>query len=147
MLNGKKVNALVDTGCSRSIVSCKHIDNTFETSRRPEKITMMNGDVVLCKGTWSTMVNKNEFPLNCLVSNVVPGYGMLLGMDAITILGGVHVSGGGRLIQFGCDVSSTCAAGVVSGLQIEDQDFSARFEDGKWVVKYKWVNGAHEPVL
>jgi hypothetical protein len=110
---------------------------------------MMNGDVVLCKGTWSTMVmvNKKEFPLNCLVSNVVPGYGMLLGMDAITILGGVYVSGGGRLIRFGCDVSSTCAVGVVSGLQIEDQDFSAKFEDGKWVVKYNWVSGGHEPVL
>jgi len=99
-LNGKNVHALIDTGCSRSIVSCKHVNNKFNISRTPERITMMNGEAAVCSGAWSVMVmvGKKEFPLNCLVSDVVPGYGMLLGMDAITILGGVHVAGGGTLI-------------------------------------------------
>jgi len=44
-------------------------------------------------------------------------------------------------------VPSVCAVGVASSLEIEDQDFSASFKGGKWVVKYKWVNGAQEPVL
>ena len=39
--------------------------------------------------------------VDCLVSDIVQGFGILVGMDAVAKLDGVSVSGDGRRVVFG----------------------------------------------
>lgn len=163
-VDGELRRALVDTGCSRSIIADKggsHSNNSC--MRRQEKVIMMNGDVAVCETSRfvQMVVNERQISLDCLVSRLVPGYDMLLGMDAINQLGGVYVSDGGRSVRFGslefpvCGVSGSTRAtdeeghcfSDASSITINDQDFSAIFTQGKWVVKYNWRQENQDPVL
>jgi len=128
-VNGTLVTALIDTGCSRSIIS--H-ELGRPSNKSKQTVIMMNGNSVDCSETNADLeVEGVKFNQICLLSDTLPGYKMLLGMDIIVKLGGITVSKG--KVKFA--TSSACTASVTS---IEDQDYSIKFEAGKWVVKWKW---------
>ena len=109
----------------------------------------MSGDDVLCQDAVVVNVNVKGkvLSLDCLVYDILPQYEMLLGMDAISKLGGVYVNGGE--IVFGKNFTAVSAGsyvepeegkeeqGALKDFSIEDVDFTAHFSDGKWTVK--WV--------
>ena len=90
-------NGLVDTGCSRTVVSVDKVTAT-EKKTGPVRVTMMDGSTTTCcnSSTVNVVLDGAEITLDCLVSRLLPGFGILLGMDAVSALGGVHVSQEGR---------------------------------------------------
>lgn len=103
---------------------------------------MMNGEVVETDYSYccKLVVGGRSIEVDCLVSDIVRGFGILLGMDVVTKLGGVTVSGDGKVICFGMqDVSSVAVAD--ESLRLSDQDFEAVFVDGAWRVSWRWANG------
>ena len=139
-LNGMEVNALVDTGCSRSIVSRKVCEGmTFSPVR--ERVVTMSGDDVLCLDAvvLNVSVEGVVLALDCLVCNILPQYQMLLGMDAISKLGGIYIEDGNIVI--GKNVAAVSGGAkpeeACTALSVKDVDFEAYFEEGKWTVK--WV--------
>jgi len=108
-------------------------------------VVMMNGSVAEC--TFSALVNvviqDREMELNCIVADIVPGFDLLLGMDVVERFGCVQIGVNGGGVKF-LD-SGLLAAGPPAFIGIEDDDFSARFNDGAWSVNWKWVENA--PVL
>ena len=144
-----EIDALIDTGCSRSILSrkaCRGI--ILETVQ--QHVTTMSGDDVLCQDAATVNVNVMGvvLELNCLVYDILPQYHMLLGMDAISRMGGVYVND--REFVFGKNVAAVSSESLNESINkptepnsennsivIEDVDFSAEFSDGKWIVK--WV--------
>jgi hypothetical protein len=108
---------------------------------------MMNGDTVKCISSCQIMLALNgvKLKLDCLVAEVLPGYQMLLGMDAVAAMGGVRISGDSKVI-FERDTGIVAAADVTD-VEINDEDFSALFHDGKWTVKWKWRLDDECPLL
>lgn len=139
----RPVSALIDTGCSRSVLS-KAVVGSRGTSEKNE-VTMMNGDVVTCERSFNceVFVNGRIVRLGCLVSDILHGVDMLLGMDAISLLGGVSIAAGGRVVEFPQVVAIASAPDV----RIVDTDFEAVFVDGAWTVSWKWSNEDQSPVL
>lgn len=130
------------------------------------QITMMSGQQVSnissCK--CALRIGKNVIYVDCFVTSVVPGYGVLLGMDAIGKLGGVTVSKGGKEIRFGSDQEASgtvdhtsaradrCTAAVSppadnEHLIIKDKDFEAEFAEGEWQVSWSWTEESGAPRL
>jgi transposase InsO family protein len=105
-----------------------------------ERIVMMNGEVESCThvALVDMVVEGNKVTLNCLIADIVSGFDVLLGMDAIDKLGGVSISNNGKTVRF---LRETSIASVSVEMNIVDKDFSAQFRDGIWVVKWNWLEG------
>lgn len=165
MVNGKVQSAILDTGCSRTVVSRKAA-NPSNCVPTDQQITMMNGDRVRSLSSSCCVLQIGEKSLNvdCLVSNILPGCGVLLGMDVIKLMGGVFVRGDRRItfesasnesereyaevVRADSTVLSTVTDCVgTDSLRLSDKDFEARFEAGEWVVSWKWVDGDRVPKL
>ena len=96
MVEGKRSIALVDTSCSRTIVSRRMV-STKDMRPLYKKVVMMNGTVSTCDHAASVNIEicGTVVGLNCLVADIVPGFDILLGMDAVAALGGVQISQNG----------------------------------------------------
>lgn len=155
-----RYKALVDTGCSRTIVSRKVSPLAEESTC--ENVTMMDGSIVPCytKQTIELSIKNMKIQVACLVMDVLNDYELLLGMDAIKELGGVTIDERGA-ITFGkswldCNTmvktieSNSCKVAVddtnVEEIVIDDTDFVIVFREGHWKVEWKWQN-AKEPVI
>lgn len=154
-LNNLRCTALIDSGCSRTIVSSK-IVKKFESVS--ESVVMMDGtETKCCKiGEVNFSIQDVEFSVNCFVLDILPGYDVLIGMDIISYLGGVYICKEG--VNFLTDGMSSavlkqdkvvCAVGgdVCRNLKIVDQDFSVDFDGESWNAKWKWKEGGLEPNL
>lgn len=144
------IDALLDSGCSRSIIS-PEIARYGQMKIVKQRITMMNGDAVVCEASCAVEVSINgvTIMLDCLVAEVLPKYKMLLGMDAIGAMGGVHIGVDGSL-KFVKSLKSNVsfAAELERGsMEISDKDFYASFSEGKWTVEWKWLEGMQGPML
>ena len=139
--DGVGVCALVDSGCSRSIVSSRVVRGS-QVVPVCVPVQMMNGESATCRGSivGDIVVSGASVAVDCLVSDVVPGFDLLLGMDVIRALGGCVIDDAGVCFR---GIKAACAA--VKSVGVEDPDFSAVFADGKWVVKWNW--NEEEPVL
>jgi len=146
VVQGRRARALVDTGCSRSIVA-KWLVGNREVQKVKEVVTMMNGAQVEClvAVVLPVLVSGLKAEVSCLVTEIGAGFDVLLGMDAVGQLGGVAVSADGRSVKFGGVEDGGVVAMMASGLVIKDVDFDAVFESGKWTVKWKWCGDP--PVL
>ena len=147
-VNGRPSTGLLDTGCSRSIISSKLIAGTGELAPCKQRIVMMNGEMVETEFSYSCMlvVGGHVVEVDCLVSDIVRGFGILVGMDAVAKLDGVSVSGDGRRVVFGkCGLSSVAVA--QESLCLSDKDFEAVFVDGAWKVSWRWADGGEVPRL
>ena len=201
--------ALVDTGCTTSVISSaavKRLDLSVYPSQ--QVIHMLDGTRTHSRFRCyiDMRVNSWGLQLECVVTDrLVAGCDLLLGIDGISLLGGVTVASDGN-VTFGRSVAvvasgvgytgssgsvsrpvSGAVSGPVSGpasgpepgrgpvsgsvsrpvsrpasgsasgpepgheadvgigLSIEEDDFSATFQDGRWTVQWKWK--AEEPVL
>ena len=138
-----RARALLDTGCSKSIISS---DFPFRANRKKslKEVVMMNGDVAQCSDSVDVeiRVGSESLILNCLVMNMLPGFDMLLGMDVVSQLGGVHVRADGD-VCFG-PMSRQVAA---SAIHLSDKDYHISFNDGTWSARWTWADSSQEPVL
>ena len=140
---GNKTLALIDTGCSQSMVVRRFTDKVSgETS-----VLAFDGREVRCLGysRLSVEVGGETVVQDVrVVESLVGGVGYVLGMDIITKLGGVTVDG--NIVKFG--KSGVCAMTVCQERKpdIEDIDFEAYFDGTGWTVRYFW-NELGEPKL
>ena len=140
-VNGRKAKALVDTGCSRTMVR----GAMTEVPTGVTMLTAFDGREVCSKGVVSAEIVIGDRQLRqevMVVDNIVGGIDALLGMDTIGQLGGVRVQD--RMVQFG----EVCAVAWEEEQKpdIVDKDFEATFNGKFWEVKYKW-NTKGEPRL
>ena len=129
-VNGMDRIALVDSGCSSSIVSgmlCRPEvwkSTTILTASRKCLLSHGVGSITL------TVTNRNP-----LKTNSKPlGFDLLLGMDVIKKLDGVHIDEGGKA-HF-AEAAHTLGATI----ELEQPDFHAEFDQRtkSWTVSWKW---------
>lgn len=148
-VQGVEMKGLVDTGCSRTIVSIDDV-RTTEVKTGSVRVTMMDGSSTTCckSSIVKIEVGGVEITLDCLVSKLLPGFGVLLGMDAVSALGGVHVSPEGHA-SFEKTGRAVCSPAVdlsqQRDIQIVDDDFRASYSRGFWEVEWFWKE--NEPTL
>ena len=161
VVNGRPVRALVDTGCTKSMVS---VSVSGVRGHRCE-VTTFDGGRVGCLGgaKVSLEVGGRRLSVECIVAErLLDGISAILGMDVIDRLGGVCVSG--KKVAFGCRQSSelVCEPPSVAAVSLETQeratpqhvgaaevereDFRAVFDpqEETWTVSWKWISG-YEP--
>jgi hypothetical protein len=142
-----EIRALLDSGCTRSILSTSIVEPA-DLEPVSHTIIMMNGERVVCKGISHANVIVDvgvEAMLECLVTEVLPGCEMLLGMDAIRAMGGVEIGEDGKA---SFKRRSMCVlAEKDSAVRIDDEDFVGEFKDGHWTVEWKWNAGDAGPIL
>ena len=127
--------ALVDSGCSSSIVSgmlCRPEvwkSTAILTAGRKCLLNHGVGSITL------TVTNRNPLKTNVRVVNSKPlGFDLLLRMDVIKKLGGVHINEGGK-------AHFTEAAHTLSAtIELEQPDFHTKFDQctKSWTVSCKW---------
>ena len=150
VINGKQVRALLDTGCSRTVIATWV---SGAVKREPRQLVSVDGSHVACVGTATAVlrVRGRVMEADCVVlDRLFTGVDAVLGLDVLTRMGGVVIDGDGvsigsqrsekkvsseecRLTQ---EVGGVAAA--MPELVVEDQDFSARFDGSKWTVSWKW---------
>lgn len=150
VINGRKVRALIDTGCSRSILASWLCKSSGGSSC---SIISVDGSEVSCIGEASVSVVAmgRSVDVSCLIARkLFSGVGSVLGMDFILAVGGVQVSNEGvsltkthigrtpKSLPGGSDVAAVSQLSEV--ITVEDSDFVATFDEGKWTVKWKWKN-------
>ena len=140
-VNGMDRIALVDSGCSSSVVSgmlCRPEvwkSTAILTAGRKCLLSHCVGSITL------TVTKRNPLKTNVLVVNSKPlGFDLLLGMDVIKKLGGVHIDEGGRA-HF-AEAAHTLGATI----ELEQPDFRAELDrrTKSWTVSWKW-SGVQPP--
>ena len=139
-VNGREAKALVDMGCTTTMVHERLTDSVSGEAI----VSAFDGREVRCKGSSEVgMVVAGESMKRevTVVSDMVEGVDLVLGMDIIEVLGGVKIWG--NKVQFGnlCAVSYTGKAP-----DIVDCDFEGWFDGRSWEVRY-FFNEKGEPHL
>ena len=156
LVNGRKCQVMVDTGCTRTIVHEGMCDKWF---RKSVAMTQIGGTDWRCQGTSRVRVTVGggvEVEVRANVSNVKPfGFECVLGMDAIKKLKGVNVVDE-TTVSFGAQ-SEVCASMVEPDdrvqdggeLQVDERDFRARFDPRSkcWTMAWKWRDEREPEVL
>ena len=140
VVNGRDARALVDTGCTTTMVHERFAGGVSGEAM----VSAFDGRKVRCKGASKVEMvvagDKMEREVT-VVSEMVDGVDLVLGMDVIEALGGVKVWG--NRVQFG----NICAVSYCGKApDIIDQDFEAWFDGSSWEVRYFW-NEKGEPKL
>ena len=160
---GSRCAALVDTGCSRTLV---HASLCRRWHRRKLHVVTVSGQQLECAGIADVRVAVPGFRrviVSALVVTVKPlGFSMIAGMDAVRELGGVTVRSPDN-VRFGCETAGdTCAATeaasaaaaaaeepCVRPLRVEREDFCVVFDPTlrRWTVTWDWSAGNPPPEL
>ena len=130
-INGKSSKALVDTGCSRTMV------HEGLTSRATEETVLaaFDGREVKCKGSAHAEMSVGEETVSqevMVMDWIVGGIDVVIGMDTISRLDGVKVQE--TLVQFGNMCAIAC--GEKRRPDIVDKDFEAYFDGESWEVRF-----------
>ena len=132
-VNGMDQIALVDSDCSSSVVSGMSTRSTEaycnSDSRRKCLLSHGVGSITF------TVTNRNPLKTNMLVVNSKPlGFDLVLGMDVIKKLGGLHIDERGKA-HF-AEAAHTLGATI----ELEQPDFRAEFDQHtkSWTVSWKW---------
>ena len=139
---GKSAKALVDTGCTRTMV---HEGLTLTGRATGETVlAAFDGREVKCKGSVRAemSVGKETVSQEVMVMDwIVGGIDAVIGMDTISRPGCVMVQE--KLVQFGNMCAIAC--GEKRRPDIVDKDFEAYFDGESWEVRYFWTeSGAPE---
>ena len=88
--DGKTVRALVDTGCTQTIVAKRLAKCVLPCSG---SVIQVDGSSVKCAmGDVVVSVNSHEIKLNCLIlDSMMAEFDLIVGMDVIHQLGGMHI--------------------------------------------------------
>ena len=141
---GRRLCALVDTGCSNTMIRSRYVD----VWNGEVQTKAVDGRTVKCKGTAPVELEiAGEYveAQATVVDDIVGSIDVVIGMDVIEKLGGVTV--GDKTVQFGrvaCAVVDGTQAQVTQrpeGLTIQDKDFEATFDGNVWTVTYFWKEG------
>ncbi len=151
VVRGHHLSALVDTGCSKTIVAswlCVSVKGQCS-------VIAVDGSKVRCRGEADVpiLVDGTMLSIKCVVADrLLAGVNVILGMDAIDALGGVTIKSGkvdflgvsgAANVEWRGGVAATCAETqmLMSGappMTIEDRDFTADFDGATWTVKWIW---------
>ena len=114
-MNGVSCLALVDTGCTRSIV---HVARCSRWTAQRINVITVSGGRYECLGTGPVRVgvcSGVSADVDALVVADRPlGFSLVLGMDAVVALGGVTVKSADKSV-FGCELTAV-AGGAAGGL-------------------------------
>ena len=127
--------ALVDTDCLRTIVDA---DRCWSWTRAAVDVTTIGGMSHLCCSVGMVTVateGGNSVKISVLVVRGKPlGYDLVLGIDAIRMLGGISVWPSGEIRISGGQIPK-CAA-----ITINKPDFTVTFdqESQAWIAAWKW---------
>ena len=102
MKEGVSVRALVDSGCSQTIISSKFVRNdSFVPSGG--RVMAVDGSLLGCgEVSMDVVVDQHALTIPCLVmEKLISEFDMVLGMDAIKRLGGMRLNGEDGGVQFG----------------------------------------------
>ena len=136
--------ALVDTGCTRTIVSQTIVDG----EGRGVEITLMDGRAVRSAGEARVAIeiDREEFLVECVVmSRVVPGFDVILGIDVLKQFKSVTFEGTNVVFEHRNIDSLGAAACALGGANVaeivlDDVDFEAMFDGRIWTVAWKWAD-------
>ena len=152
-------DALIDTGCTRSIVHCS-VCRPWE--RHPVNVITASGHNLRCAGVADISVQVpglNAVTVSALVTEEKPlGFLMVLGMDGVQALGGVSVRSPTEVLF--CGERDVCAGlrektdsgtspDMMRQLSVDKEDFRAWFDKRQrcWVVSWKWSEDKAPDVL
>lgn len=129
-------SALLDSGCSHTIVSTRLCPSW---TKRKIKVTTIGGETQTCCGAGTVKIYTDTgaaTKINVLVTqgNLL-GFDLLLGYDAIKVLGGVAIHQDGK-VRF-------LEAPVCAALHIDRPDFTVDYDSRKraWIASWKWTEG------
>ena len=142
-MNGTECDALVDTGCTRTVI---HSSLCIEWKRRDVCMVTVSGELLDCAGTADVRVQVPGLAavvVDALVVKKKPlGFCAILGMDGVKALGGVTVRSPSEVRFSG---ESEGCAGAVSprDLVVDKEDFCVTFDMTRrqWTVRWKWSKG------
>ena len=139
-INGKSAKALVDTGCTRTMVR----EGLIGRATGETVLAAFDGREVKYKGSARAEMSVGEETVSqevMVMDWIVGGIDAVIGMDTISRLGGVKVQE--KLVQFGNMCAIAC--GEKRRPDIVDKDFEAYFDGESWEVRYFWTeSGAPE---
>ena len=123
-VNGNAAMAMVDTGFSRTILAQEMIEN--RERHRTTEVTMMNGDTEAVEEARNVKINvgSKRIVIDCLVGTLLRPYQMLIGMDLITMMGGLQIDADGQAKFLGEQKQAVVA---------ECQELKVADKDGKSV--------------
>ena len=136
-VNSVQCLALVDAGCSQSIVSA---DQCMAWSSQQVDMWTIDGTSRACCGVRTVSILKNgggHAIVNVLVASERPlGYDLLIRIDAIQVLGGITITPAGDLVGR----KEVCVA-----ICISEPDFDASFDHNEriWTARWKLDSEPH----
>lgn len=147
-IDGQQLRVMIDTGCGVTLVS----DRAAQVRKRMQcclTLETMNGQAMMvneCVRLGSVKIDKSDLgPIIAYVFHTLPlGADVVLGMDVIGRVGMSIASGPRVVVSFGESNGACVATSERVNSVIEDSDFTACFEDGKWCVRWKWREHANE---
>eukprot|EP00096_Caligus_rogercresseyi_P016665 TRINITY_DN944_c0_g1_i3.p1 TRINITY_DN944_c0_g1~~TRINITY_DN944_c0_g1_i3.p1 ORF type:complete len:942 (+),score=61.63 TRINITY_DN944_c0_g1_i3:649-3474(+) len=132
IINGKKAHGLLDTGCSKTVVSSRLINKLVPL--RPVSVMGFDGSITRCRGKSeaSLKINGKTIRTECIVSDrMIPGVDVVVGTDVIKFF---HLTlDEGKII-----VAPTFEANPPDN-SIRGRNFSATFNGGSWTVEWEWT--------
>ena len=128
-VDGQECTALIDSGCSQTLVS-KAVCRFWK--RKSAGVLTADGRKLNCRGYGKIKVEVGRVPavdIEALVQLL--GFDLLLGIDAIKLLGGVYLTESGEA-RFGG--LNRCAA-----ISIDELDFSVTYDrrNKEWTASWK----------
>lgn len=151
-LEGRRVRALVDTGCATTVVCSRIVGGC----KGVNYMVAFDGSRVKCQGKRELQLGVRgiDMSVEAIVSErILNGIDIVLGMDVVDIMGGVTVLG--KNVEFGtnsCNAVLQYKENIIAkpmenmvGDTIEDKDFKATFNGRHWTVEWVWKSDP--PVL
>ncbi|XP_065657969.1 uncharacterized protein LOC136082494 [Hydra vulgaris] len=137
--------ALVDTGCSKTILNKKFLPKSQCRYSNSQKVVTFEGKVHQCTGSAVVILEVDGIKARdevILVDFQPFGVDMMLGMSSIKLLGGVSISPLGKA-KFGLSYCGASALNKdkVKKIEIKKKDHEAVFNGVEWRVKWKWRDG------
>ena len=133
VVNGKKCVALVDSGCSWSLVTGL-VCNLW--SRQALYVLTVDSKTLCGNGIGTvTLTVDNVSPVKAdvlVVDSLLLGFDILIGIDIIRMLGGVCIDQSSDAIF---SRTEPCACGVI---RIDEPDFSAKFIEQTRALTASW---------
>ena len=144
-VNGMVATALVDTGCSKTILNKKFLPKSQCRYSNSQKVVTFEGKVHQCTGSAVVILEVDGIKARdevILVDFQPFGVDMMLGMSSIKLLGGVSISPLGKA-KFGLSYCGASALNKdkVKKIEIKKKDHEAVFNGVEWRVKWKWRDG------
>ena len=144
LVNDKRVRVLIDTGCTVTLIR----SGLSSDCRGTSTIRAVDGQKVACRGISTVTLEICGQLLNTeaiVMEKMIDVVDIIMGMDVILELGGVIIKENGNMEFRGGDFATSIHLNSMNKekiqCEVEDNDFSAKFEGMRWTVDWKWTLG------